>query len=254
MTNTANESTGEPARSPRSRRSGAAIFFRDLLLIVLAALLISFLVKTFLIRSFFIPSESMEQTLIRDDRIIVNELAPEVMPIAHGDVIVFKDPGGWLDTQVTVEKNAVASAIDSALGFVGLSAEDSNDHLIKRVIGMPGDHVVCCDDFGRITVNGTALEEPYIVLPTGAVDATPEKFDVVVPEGSLWVMGDNRYRSADSAFHHTTDPGREFVPYDDVVGRAFVISWPISRWTWLENYPQVFSDVPATSDVPASED
>jgi signal peptidase I len=254
MTNTANEATDETAPSRRSRRSGVAIFLRDILLIVLAALLISFLVKTFLIRSFFIPSESMEQTLIRDDRIIVNELAPDLMPIAHGDVIVFKDPGGWLDQQVAVEKNPFASAVDSALGFVGLSAEDSNDHLIKRVIGLPGDRVVCCDDFGRITVNGTALEEPYITIPEGAVDATPEKFDVVVPEGSLWVMGDNRYQSADSAFHHTTDPGREFVPYDDVVGRAFVISWPIDRWSWLGSYPQVFSDVPAAGDAPDPED
>jgi signal peptidase I len=254
MTNTANETTGESTPSRRSRRSGAAIFLRDILLIVLAALLISFLVKTFLIRSFFIPSESMEQTLIRDDRIIVNELAPDLMPVAHGDVIVFKDPGGWLDTPVAVEKNPFASAVDSALGFVGLSAEDSNDHLIKRVIGLPGDHVVCCDDFGRITVNGTALEEPYIAIPEGAVDATPEKFDVVVPEGSLWVMGDNRYQSADSAFHHTTDPGREYVPFDDVVGRAFVISWPIDRWSWLGSYPQVFSDVPAATDAPGSED
>lgn len=248
MTNTVSETPGESVRPQRSRRSGVAIFLRDILLIVLAALLISFLVKTFLIRSFFIPSESMEQTLIRDDRIIVNELAPEVMPITHGDVIVFKDPGAWLDPVVTPEKTGISGAIDSALGFVGLSAEDSNDHLIKRVIGLPGDHVICCDDFGRLTVNGTALEEPYIVLPEGAVDATPEKFDVTVPEGHLWVMGDNRYQSADSAFHHTTDPGREYVPYDDVVGRAIVISWPIERWTWLENYPEVFSDVPEAGE------
>lgn len=248
MTNTVSETPSESAEPPRTRRSGVVTFLRDILLIVLAALLISFLVKTFLIRSFFIPSESMEQTLIRDDRIIVNELVPEVMPIAHGDVVVFKDPGSWLDTQPIVEKNPLASAVDSALGFVGLSAEDSNDHLIKRVIGLPGDHVICCDDFGRLTVNGTALEEPYIVLPTGAVDATPEKFDITVPEDSLWVMGDNRYQSADSAFHHTTDPGREYVPYDDVVGRAIVISWPMDRWKWLENYPEVFSDVPEASE------
>ncbi|PRY69941.1 signal peptidase I [Glaciihabitans tibetensis] len=223
-------------------------FARDILLIFLAALLISFLIKTFLIRSFYIPSESMEQTLVLNDRIIVNELTPDLVPISRGDVIVFQDPGNWLQPQPVVEKNPLAAAIDSALGFVGLSATDSNDHLIKRVIGLPGDHVICCDEFGRLTVNGTALEEPYTQLKDGFTDASPETFDIVVPEDSLWVMGDNRYQSADSAYHHANEPGHEYVPYDDVVGRAFVVSWPLSRWAWLDNYPLVFSDVEDASN------
>ena len=244
MTDTVNEAPGGAVEEPHNRRGKSALrFARDILLIFLAALLISFLIKTFLIRSFYIPSESMEQTLIRNDRIIVNELTPDLMPISRGDVIVFKDPGNWLTPQPTVEKNPVAEAVDSALGFVGLSATDSNDHLIKRVIGLPGDNVICCDDFGRLTVNGTALEEPYTQLQEGSVNASPETFDIVVPEDSLWVMGDNRYQSADSAYHHANEPGHEYVPYEDVVGRAFVISWPLSRWTWLDNYPLVFSDV-----------
>jgi signal peptidase I len=244
LTDTVNEAPNGAIEEPRDRRGKSALrFARDILLIFLAALLISFLIKTFLIRSFYIPSESMEQTLVRDDRIIVNELTPDLMPISRGDVIVFQDPGNWLTPQPVVEKNAVAAAIDSALGFVGLSATDSNDHLIKRVIGLPGDHVVCCDEFGRLTVNGTALEEPYTQIQEGSMNASPEPFDIVVPEDSLWVMGDNRYQSADSAYHHVKEPGHEYVPYDDVVGRAFVISWPLDRWTWLDNYPLVFSDV-----------
>jgi signal peptidase I len=242
-----NEVQGAPDGGAELRQAGRARsvkrFIRDILLIFLAALLISFLIKTFLIRSFYIPSESMEDTLIVNDRIIVNELAPDLMPVKHGDVVVFKDPGGWLEGQITPAQNPVASAIDSALGFVGLSASDSNDHLIKRVIGLPGDHVICCDDFGRLTVNGTALEEPYIKLPDAAADASPEKFDITVPADSLWVMGDNRYQSADSAYHHVNEPGHEYVPYSDVVGRAVLISWPASRWTWLDDYPLVFSDI-----------
>ncbi|MCU1406371.1 MAG: lepB [Glaciihabitans sp.] len=231
-------------RSDEPRRSrGVKLFIRDILLIFLAALLISFLIKTFLIRSFYIPSESMENTLITNDRIIVNQLSPELMPIKHGDVVVFKDPGGWLDPVIEPEPNPVAGAIDSALGFVGLSAPDSNDHLIKRVIGLPGDHVICCDDFGHVTVNGVSLDEPYIVVEAGSVNATPETFDITVPANSLWVLGDNRYLSADSAYHHEKDPGHEFVPYSDVVGRAVLISWPISRWGLLDDYPTVFRDV-----------
>jgi signal peptidase I len=249
LTDTVNEAPDGAVEEPRDRRAKSALrFARDILLIFLAALLISFLIKTFLIRSFYIPSESMEQTLIRNDRIIVNELTPDLMPISRGDVIVFQDPGNWLTPQPTVEKNPVAEAVDSALGFVGLSATDSNDHLIKRVIGLPGDNVICCDDFGRLTVNGTALEEPYTQLQEGSTNASPETFDIVVPEDSLWVMGDNRYQSADSAYHHANEPGHEYVPFDDVVGRAFVISWPVSRWTWLDNYPLVFSDVEDASN------
>ena len=133
----------------------------------------------------------------------------------------------------------MASAVDTALSFVGLSAPDSNDHLIKRVIGLPGDTVKCCNDFGQISVNGVPLAEPYILLPSGVSKATREDFEVTVPKGDLWVMGDNRYNSADSAFHRN-DPGKGFVPISDVVGRALLISWPTNHWTWLDNYPLVF--------------
>jgi signal peptidase I len=220
------------------------LFLRDILFIVLAALVISFLIKTFLIRSFYIPSESMEDTLLKNDRIIVSLLTPGMTPLKHGDVVVFKDPGGWLDEPIAkASTNPLLDAVDAVLAFVGLSAPDSNDHLIKRVIGLPGDHVKCCNAFGQITVNGTPLDEPYTRLPSNVTKATPTDFDITVPKNSLWVMGDNRYESADSAFHHAQDPGHEYVPYSDVVGRAILISWPVDRWTWLDDYPVVFHDV-----------
>ncbi len=228
-------------REPRKGRVWK-IFIRDLLVIFVAALLISFLIKTFLIRSFYIPSSSMEQTLHIDDRIIVNQLEPKLMPVQHGDVVVFKDPGGWLTPTPQPQVNWFVGAVDAALAFVGLSAPDSNDHLIKRVIGLPGDKVVCCNDFGQLTVNGIPLEEPYTTLPPGVTKATRDDFSVTVPANKLWVMGDNRYNSADSAFHRN-DPTGGFVPMDNVVGRALLISWPSSRWTWLDNYPVTFRDV-----------
>ncbi len=226
---------------PRRNR-GWKIFVRDILIIFVAALLISFLIKTFLIRSFYIPSDSMNTTLVQQDRIIVNQLTPALIPIEHGDVVVFRDPGNWLPPSSEIPVNGFVGAVDAVLAFVGLSAPDSNDHLIKRVIGLPGDVVKCCNDFGQLTVNGVPLEEPYILLPGGISKATRDDFEVTVPEGMLWVMGDNRYNSADSAYHRD-DPTGGFVPISNLVGRALLISWPVDRWTWLDNYPVTFRDV-----------
>jgi signal peptidase I len=239
------EHPDDAPRDPReSGRSSAARFARDVLVIVLAAILISFLVKTFLVRSFYIPSSSMESTLIVDDRIIVNELEPELVPISRGDVVVFTDPGGWLPASPTDTRNGVQVALDGVLSVVGLSAPDSNDHLIKRVIGVPGDHVTCCGNFGSVSVNGVPLDEPYIELPDGATDSAPSTFDITVPDGKLWVMGDNRYHSADSLNHYSLgDAGGGFVPIDDVVGRAMIVTWPLDRWAVLGNYPVTFAGV-----------
>jgi signal peptidase I len=240
------ESDGDDGgREGPSRSRSAWRFVRDILLILLAAIVISFLIKTFLVRSFYIPSGSMENTLQINDRIIVNELEPKLMPIHRGDVVVFKDPGGWLDpaTETTTEPNGVAAFFDWALSIVGLTAPDSNDHLIKRVIGLPGDVVACCNAYGQMTVNGVALDESkYVLLPPGVTAVSKDSFSVTVPKNSLWVMGDNRYNSADSRYNRDK-PGNGFVPYDDVVGRAVLISWPIDRWTLLDNYPVVFSGV-----------
>jgi len=232
----------ESGPAPTRRRSWA-IFARDILIIFLAALLISFLIKTFLVRSFYIPSSSMEQTLRVDDRILVNQLQPRFFPVNHGDVVVFRDPGGWLTPTPDIPPaNWLVGGLDALLAFVGLSAPDSNDHLIKRVIGLPGDEVICCNDFGQLTVNGVPLVESYTTLPAGTTKATRDDFSVTVPEGKLWVMGDNRYNSADSAFHRN-DPTGGFVPIDNVVGRAVLISWPVNRWAWLDDYPTTFQNV-----------
>ena len=242
-----------PSTKEPTRKRGFGLFLRDVALIILAAIVISFLIKTFLIRSFYIPSESMEDTLIRNDRIIVNQLEPDLMPIERGDVVVFKDPGGWLDPSPQLEQNPVAGFFDWLLSIVGLTAPDSNDHLIKRVIGLPGDTVTCCDDFGQMSVNGEALDEsPYVKLPEGVTRVSKDDFEVTVPEGSLWVMGDNRWNSRDSRYNRD-QPGNGFVPIENVVGRAVLISWPIDRWTLLDNYPIVFGDVPDPGAPPVVE-
>lgn len=227
----------------RSPTRAILAFLRDLVVIVLAALLVSFLIKTFLIRSFFIPTDSMEPTLIRDDRIIVSQLTPGLTPINRGDVVVFVDPGGWLSIQQGVSEDDPLSRVLNAVSYVvGLSSPDDNQHLVKRVIGLPGDTVVCCDELGAMSINGVPLAESYLSLPTGVNKVSSEDFSVVVPDNALWVMGDNRYNSADSR-RNTDKPGGGFVPISNVVGRAIVISWPVDRWVWLENYPETFAGI-----------
>lgn len=200
--------------APARKRPGWK-FLRDLVIIVVAALLASFLVKAYLVRSFYIPSASMENTLLVGDRVLVNELVPGVVPVQRGDVVVFQDPGGWLGP--------------------GLG-----DDLIKRVIGLPGDTVSCCDTQGRLSVNGHPVDESYVVLQPGSDRVSLQDFSVTVPKGQLWVMGDNRYESADSRAHGT-------VPVSDVVGRAFLTTWPVSRWTVLSRHGDVWDGVPDPS-------
>jgi len=227
-----------------NRKHGIVRFFRDLFVIFFVALLISFLIKTFLIRSFYIPSGSMENTLQVKDRIMVNELVPDLIPIARGDVVVFTDPGGWLSATEhgTVQPgNPVADGIRWFFSEVGLGAQETNDHLIKRVIGLPGDKVACCDATGHITVNDAPLSEPYLKASSGTTRSPEKYFTVTVPAVSLWVEGDNRDNSADSRLH-TTTPSKGFVPITNVVGRAFVITWPVGHWSWLDNYPNTFRE------------
>jgi len=226
----------------RRRRKSVWLFFRDILFILLAALVISFLIKTFLIRSFYIPSGSMENTLLVNDRVIVSLLTPGLSPLHRGDVVVFSDPGGWLQSEPLAP--VASSPVNDILAFVGLAAPSDNDHLIKRVIGLPGDHVKCCNALGQMTVNGVPLDEPYINLPAGVTKADPYAFDITVPKGDLWVMGDNRDESADSAYHETRHDATAFVPMRNVTGQAILISWPLRRWTVLGSYPVVFQDVP----------
>ena len=221
---------------------------RETVLLLAFAIILALVVKTFFVQSFYIPSESMEPGLILNDRILIQKVSywgdggPE-----RGDVVVFKDPGGWLQPVTEPEQNPVVGFFDWLLSFVGLTAPDSNDHLIKRVIGLPGDEVACCNEFGQMTVNGVPLEEPYVQLPPNVSAVSKDDFEVTVPEDSLWVMGDNRYNSKDSRYNRET-PSNGFVPYDNVVGRAILISWPIDRWTWLDNYEFVFKGADDNAD------
>jgi signal peptidase I len=241
----------KPKRRPKTPLQSFLWFVRDVVIILLVAIVVSFVVKTFLVRSFFIPSQSMLNTLHVDDRVIVNELVPDIMPVQHGDVVVFKDPGGWLHASPHQSKGPIGDAIDWTLSLVGLTSPDNDQHLIKRVIGLPGDTVRCCTPEGKLTINGVPITEPYIVTPPGVNRASEVNFSVTVPKDSYWVMGDNRYNSADSRYN-VDKPGKGFVAKSDVVGRAFVLSWPVKNWTWLTNYPDVFQDVPKVAVDPAA--
>jgi signal peptidase I len=235
----------------RSRRRSALALARDVVVIVLIAVLVSFLVKTFLVRSFYIPSGSMENTLLINDRILVDEITPRFGGYERGDVVVFRDPGGWLAPTPEPDRPPVLEAWEWALSLVGLAAPDSDDHLIKRIVGLPGDHVVCCNALGQITVNGVPIDESsYLVMPVGETAASADAFDVVVPEDSLWVLGDNRYRSKDSRYNQD-QPGRGFVPIDNVVGRAFLITYPFDRLGGIDFRHDVFAGVPDVAEADA---
>ncbi|MGK3952682.1 signal peptidase I [Microbacterium sp. I2] len=232
------------------RRRGWIVFLRDVIVIILIAVLVSFLVKTFLVRSFYIPSGSMEETLHVDDRILVDEITPRFGAYERGDIVVFQDPGGWLPPSTEAARPPVVEAVEWVLSLVGLAAPDSDDHLVKRIIGMPGDHVVCCNAIGQITVNGVPIDESaYIQVPSGESAASRDPFDVVVPEESLWVLGDNRYSSKDSRYN-TDQPGKGFVPMENVVGRAFLVTWPLDRFGLLDFHHDVFSGVPQEETAP----
>ncbi len=236
----------EAARAAEQRRArGWVAFARDVVVIVVIAVMVSFLVKTFVVRSFYIPSASMEDTLIVQDRILVDELTPNWAGYQRGDVVVFEDPGGWLPPTPEPERAPLEAAVDWTLSLVGLSASDSDDHLVKRIIGLPGDHVVCCNALGQITVNDVPIDElGYLKLPAGSTEASKDAFDVTVPEGSLWVMGDNRNLSKDSRYN-TDQPGHGFVPVDNVVGKVFLRTWPFDRFGTIDGHHDVFGGVPA---------
>lgn len=237
---TSRQSRHGAAPASRRRRGPVASFLRETAIILLSAIVLSWVVKTFLAQAFFIPSASMHDTLLEGDRVLVNKLVPGPFDIHRGDIVVFSDPGGWLPeaekTQTTV--------VQDALIAVGLMPQQSEDHLIKRVIGLPGDRVAAAGDGSPVTVNGQPLDESEYLAP----GASPSEiaFDVVVPEDSLWVMGDNRQQSADSRWH-LGDPGGGTVPVDDVVGTAFVTLWPVDRLGLLRNPGDVFAEVPDPS-------
>lgn len=206
-------------------------WWQETLVLLVAALLTSMIVKAFFVQMFFVPSASMHNTLIEDDRILVEKVSLWDGRVDRGDVVVFKDPGGWLGA--TPEP----TGIQKLLALMGLYPEGG--HLVKRVIGVGGDHVVCCDKAGRIKVNGKPLNERSY-LPPG-VRPSEKEFNVVVPRNDIWVMGDNRSNSQDSRYH-MTDPGHGYVPVHDVVGKVWAIVWPADRFRIL---PDPNTAVPA---------
>lgn len=231
------------AHRTRARQEHGPVFLwlKEIVTIVAVAIVLSFLIKTFLFRAFYIPSESMVSTLDVNDRIFVNLLVPEPFALERGDVVVFQDTKGWLAAAAEAPQGPF-TWVQDGLTFVGLLPDNSEQHLVKRVIGLPGDHVVCCDGGGQLTLNGVSLDEKYV---NTAEVPEPREFDVVVPAGKVWVMGDNRNHSADSRAHMEVNGG--FVDIADIEGKAGVIAWPLNRISAVDNYPDVFRGVPAAS-------
>ncbi|MCZ7439211.1 signal peptidase I [Micromonospora sp. WMMC241] len=205
----------EQTEKPRSS------FWKELPILLGVAILVAVLVRAFVLQTFFIPSPSMENTLKIDDRVLVNKLVYDFRSPHRGEVIVFKAPTEW-------------------------SGNPNGEDFIKRVIGVGGDHVVCCDRAGgqeRLIINGKPIDEPFIFPGNKPAD---QDFDVTVPEGRLWVMGDHREASGDSLEHWQQsgeDINEATIPEGEVVGRAFTIFWPFNRATWL-TVPKQFDGIP----------
>ncbi|MGY0491494.1 signal peptidase I [Streptomyces sp. WG-D5] len=228
------------ARKVKRRRRRSAL--KEIPLLIGVALAIALVLKTFLVQAFVIPSGSMEQTIRIGDRVLVDKLTPWFgAQVQRGDVVVFNDPDNWLKQEAVQKKNDPVGVkqVKEGLTWIGLLPSDDERDLIKRVVGVGGDTVKCCDKQGRVTVNGTPLEERSYIHPGNA----PSKFDfsVKVPEGRLFVLGDHRANSADSRYH-LNDKNDGFVPVDNVVGRARFIGWPIGHWASLEE-PTTFAAV-----------
>jgi signal peptidase I len=223
------ETAGKSAKKPMP-------LWQETILLLALALVLAIIIKSLFVQAFYIPSPSMEPEFVKNDRILVQKVSywGGASP-SRGDIVVFKDPGGWLDDS---ESSTPHSPVTRLMEKIGLYP--TGGHLVKRVIGIGGDRVVCCDAKGRITVNGRALEEKSY-LPTGTAPSQI-KFDRTVPKDHLWMMGDNRGFSYDSR-GHMGGPGGGYVDESLVVGKVFSLIWPWKR-AEIVHRPATFEDIP----------
>jgi len=207
-------------------RKGSVL--REFPILVIVALAVSLLIKTFLVQFFYIPSGSMENTLQIQDRVAVNKVPFISGSINRGDVVVFRDPANWLPEPFEATDNKVIAKIKDGLVAVGILPNPAKQYLGKRVIGVAGDQVVCCSN-GKLTINGKETYEPYLFAGNKASELD---FNITVPEGKIWVMGDHRGSSADSRYHQD-DVNNGFVPVDKVTGRVYAIIWPFKNVSFV---------------------
>jgi signal peptidase I len=231
------DSQGQSGEEPEeeSRRKSMPLWQETILLLGLA-LVLALIIKSLFVQAFYIPSPSMEPLFIKNDRILVQKVSywGGSTP-SRGDIVVFKDPGGWLNEADTTTPQGPVTKLMEKVGLY-----PTGGHLVKRVIGIGGDRVVCCDAKGRITVNGKALNEKAY-LPKGTAPSQL-KFDRTIPKDHLWMMGDNRSFSFDSR-GHMGDPGGGNVPEKLVVGKVFTLIWPWKRAEFIHR-PSTFEDIP----------
>ena len=206
-------------------------FLKEFPFLIVVALVVSLFIKTFIVQFFFIPSGSMENTLQIDDRVAVNRIPFISNNIKRGDVVVFRDPDNWLPAADIETAPFIMAKAKAALVAVGVLPNPAKQYLVKRVVGVAGDRVICCTTTGKITVNGKEMVEPYIFDGNVPSDMN---FDVTVPKGKLWVMGDHRGASADSRYHQE-DINKGFVPLNRVTGRVLAVIWPIKNISLVPN-------------------
>jgi len=194
-------------------------------ILVVVALIVSLLIKTFLVQFFYIPSGSMENTLQIKDRVAVNKIPFISRSIHRGDIVVFRDPANWLSEPFTSESPFVVEKIREGLVALGVLPNPAKQYLVKRVIGIGGDRVICCNKNKKLTINGKESTEPYIFEGN---DPSDLNFDVTVPAGKIWVMGDHRGASADSRYHQD-DINKGMVPLNRLTGRVVAVIWPLKN-------------------------